>query len=141
MTGPRRGRPFGELEAAIMELLWDAGTSRLVREVVAELQPARVLAYTTVMTVMDNLHRKGCLTRERDGRAWRYRAALTRQAYAGRLMNDALHSSSDRAGALAHFVENIDADDADALHAALAEALDQRRGAAAQNKRPDAAAQ
>jgi predicted transcriptional regulator len=132
VTGPRHGRPLGELEAAIMELLWDADTSRLVREVVSELQPTRALAYTTVMTVMDNLHRKGCLTRERDGRAWRYRAALTRQAYAGQLMNEALMASSDRAGALAHFVENIDAQDADALEEALAEALNQRRAATQQ---------
>jgi predicted transcriptional regulator len=47
----------------------------------------------------DNLHRKGWLTRERDGRAWRYRPALSRQEHAALLMNDALSASSDRAGA------------------------------------------
>ena len=132
MTEPRRLRPFGELEAAIMELLWDADTPRLVRDVVADLQPSRPLAYTTVMTVMDNLHRKGWLTRDRDGRAWRYSAAVSRQAYAAQLMNDALAGSTDRAGALARFVEQIDAADAEALAQALDEALAQRRGAAKQ---------
>ena len=80
MTGPGRVRPLGDLEAAIMELLWDSGASRLVRDVVADLGPQRPLAYTTVMTVMDNLHRKGWLIRERDGRAWRYAPAVSRQA-------------------------------------------------------------
>jgi predicted transcriptional regulator len=130
VTESRRLRPFGELEAAIMELLWDADASRLVRDVVSELQPERPLAYTTVMTVMDNLHRKGWLTRKRDGRAWRYSAALTRESYAAQLMNDALESSPDRAGALARFVEQIDADDAKALAQALDAALSQRRGRA-----------
>jgi predicted transcriptional regulator len=130
VTESRRLRPFGELEAAIMELLWGADASRLVRDVVSELQPERPLAYTTVMTVMDNLHRKGWLTRRRDGRAWRYSAALTRESYAAQLMNDALESSPDRAGALARFVEQIDADDAKALAQALDAALTQRRGRA-----------
>jgi predicted transcriptional regulator len=130
VTESRRLRPFGELEAAIMELLWHADASRLVRDVVSELQPERPLAYTTVMTVMDNLHRKGWLTRKRDGRAWRYSAALTRESYAAQLMNDALESSPDRAGALARFVEQIDADDAKALAQALDAALSQRRGRA-----------
>ncbi|MGX7678886.1 BlaI/MecI/CopY family transcriptional regulator [Jatrophihabitans sp. DSM 45814] len=129
MTEPRRLRPFGELEAAIMDLLWDAGTPRVVREVVNELGPQRSLAYTTVMTVMDNLYRKGWLDRERDGRAWRYSAAISREGYAAQLMNDALSGSSDRAGALARFVEQIDAEDAQALTQALAEALAQRRNA------------
>ena len=56
VTGPGRVRPLGDLEAAIMELLWDSGASRLVRDVVADLGPQRPLAYTTVMTVMDNLY-------------------------------------------------------------------------------------
>jgi predicted transcriptional regulator len=83
------------------------------------------------MTVMDNLHRKGWLTRERDGRAWSYRAAGTRQTYAAQLMNDVLTSSTDRAGALARFAEQIDPADAEMLAAALADALAQRRGSAA----------
>ncbi len=132
MTEPHRVRPFGELEAAIMELLWDADHPRLVRDVMSDLRPQRELAYTTVMTVMDNLHRKGWLTRERDGRAWRYTPAVGRQAYTAQLMNDALATSTDRAGALARFVEQIDTDDAEALARALDEALAERRGAAKQ---------
>src|ERR1700729_139373 len=56
MAQAPRPRPFGELEAAIMDVFWTTNESRVVREVVADLQPQRPLAYTTVMTVMDNLH-------------------------------------------------------------------------------------
>jgi predicted transcriptional regulator len=138
VTGPGRVRPLGDLEAAIMELLWDSGASRLVREVVADLGPQRPLAYTTVMTVMDNLHRKGWLIRERDGRAWRYAPAVSRQAYTARLMNDALATSTDRAGALARFAEQIAEEDAEALARALDEALAQRRDTQRAAKRRDA---
>ena len=138
MTGPGRVRPLGDLEAAIMELLWDSGASRLVRDVVADLGPQRPLAYTTVMTVMDNLHRKGWLIRERDGRAWRYAPAVSRQAYTARLMNDALATSTDRAGALARFAEQIADEDAEALARALDEALEQRRNTQRAAKRRDA---
>jgi len=138
VTGPGRVRPLGDLEAAIMELLWDSGASRLVRDVVADLGPQRPLAYTTVMTVMDNLHRKGWLIRERDGRAWRYAPAVSRQAYTARLMNDALATSTDRAGALARFAEQIADEDAEALARALDEALEQRRNTQRAPKRRDA---
>ena len=65
-------RQFGELEAVIMDRLWEWGRPALVREVVDDLSRDRSIAYTTVMTVMENLHRKGWLRRQRDGRAWRY---------------------------------------------------------------------
>ena len=62
-------RQFGELEAVIMHRLWAWGRPALVREMVDDLQKDRQIAYTTVMTVMDNLYRKGWLRRRRDGRA------------------------------------------------------------------------
>jgi predicted transcriptional regulator len=115
MPPPRRSRPFGDLEASVMELLWDAHQPLLVREVVDLMRPQRVLAYTTIMTVLDNLHRKGWLDRVRDGRAWRYSPVLGRQAYTATLMRDALAVSDDRAGVLARFVEEMDPQDAAAL--------------------------
>jgi predicted transcriptional regulator len=112
-----------------MEVLWDTDRPLLVRDVVTQLQPDRQLAYTTVMTVLDNLHRKAWLTRERDGRAWRYWPAITRQGYAAQLMSDVLATSTDRAGALARFVEEIDANDAETLAQVLNEARAARRQA------------
>ena len=116
-------RQFGELEAVIMDRLWQWGRPALVREVLDDLSKERPLAYTTVMTVMENLHRKGWLRRHRDGRAWRYEPASSRSAYTAALMSDALATSTDRRTALAHFVLQMSPHDA----ALLQQALDQAR--------------
>ena len=117
-------RRFGELEAVIMDRLWEWGRPALVREMVDDLHRDRPLAYTTVMTVMENLHRKGWLRRERDGRAWRYEPTRSRSAYTAALMNDALGTSTDRRTALAHFVLQMSPHDVTLLQ----QALDQARG-------------
>ena len=117
-------RQFGELEAVIMERLWEWGRPALVRDVVDDLNRERPLAYTTVMTVMENLHRKGWLRRERDGRAWRYEPTRSRSSYTAALMSDALATSPDRRTALAHFALQMSPHDA----ALLREALDQALG-------------
>src|ERR1700745_2639605 len=112
-------RQRGELEAVIMDRLWEWGRPVLVREVVEDLRPSRPLAYTTVMTVMENLHRKGWLRRERDARAWRYEPASSRSGYTAALMSDALGTSTDRRTALAHFVLQMSPHDAELLQQAL----------------------
>src|SRR6266700_5182003 len=112
-------RRFGELEAVIMDRLWERGRPALVREILDELRGDRTLAYTTVMTVMDNLYHKGWLRRERDGRAWRYEPTGSRSGYTAALMNDALTTSSDRRTALAHFVLQMSPHDAALLREAL----------------------
>lgn len=112
-------RRFGELEAVIMDRLWQRGSPALVRDVVEDLRQDRELAYTTVMTVMENLHRKGWLRRERDGRAWRYEPTGSRSGYTAALMNEALSTSPDRRSALTHFVLQMSPRDAAALREAL----------------------
>jgi predicted transcriptional regulator len=52
-------RQFGEREAVIMNRLWAWRRPALVWEMVDDLQKDRQIAYTTVMTMMDNLYRKG----------------------------------------------------------------------------------
>jgi predicted transcriptional regulator len=115
-------RQLGELEAVIMDRLWEWRKPALVREVVDDLRGERPLAYTTVMTVMENLHRKGWLRRQRDGRAWRYEPAGSRSGYTAALMSDALDTSADRRTALAHFVLQISPHDAELLQQALDQA-------------------
>src|ERR1700730_9246259 len=112
-------RQLGELEAVIMDRLWQRRRAALVREVLDDLRRERPLAYTTVMTVMENLHRKGWLRRERDGRAWRYEPSGSRSGYTAALMNDALGTSTDRRTALAHFVLQMSPHDAALLRQAL----------------------
>lgn len=108
-------RQLGRLESAVMERLWSWGRPVLVREVLEDLLLERELAYTTVMTVMDNLQRKGFLVRERVGRAYRYTPTQTREEHTASMMEDVLASAADRSAALMHFVQNIDADDLAAL--------------------------
>jgi predicted transcriptional regulator len=116
-------RRFGDLEAVIMNRLWEWGRPALVREMVDDLSEERNLAYTTVMTVMENLHRKGWLRREREGRAWRYEPTGSRSGYTAALMNDALATSADRRTALAHFALQMSPHDAALLRKALDQAL------------------
>ena len=116
-------RQLGELEAVVMDRLWDWGRPALVREVVEDLRADRPLAYTTVMTVMENLYRKGWLRRERDGRAWRYEPTGSRSSYTAALMNDALATSPDRRTALTHFALQMSPHDAAMLREALEQAL------------------
>ncbi len=63
----------GELERQVMVLLWRAGEPLTVADVQEFL--VRDLAYTTVMTVLDRLAKKGLARRERRGRAWYYEPA------------------------------------------------------------------
>jgi predicted transcriptional regulator len=125
-------RRFGDLEAVIMDRLWEQGRPMMVREMVEDLRRDRPLAYTTVMTVMENLHRKGWLRREREGRAWRYESAGSRSGYTAALMTDALATSSDRRTALAHFVLQMSPRDAALLREALEQARPEPKGGEAQ---------
>jgi predicted transcriptional regulator len=71
------------------------------------------------MTVMENLHHKGWLRRERNGRAWRYEPTGSRSGYTAALMTDAVATSPDRRTALAHFVLQMSPRDAALLRKAL----------------------
>ena len=55
-----------------MARLWAMDGQGTVREVLERLREDREIAYTTVLSTMENLHRKGHLTREREGKAYRY---------------------------------------------------------------------
>jgi predicted transcriptional regulator len=120
-------RSFGELEAAIMDQVWVAGRPVLVREIWAGLRPEREPAYNTVLTVVEILYRKGWLARDKDGRAYRYRATVAREDYTAGLMGEALDASADRVAALRSFVERIDPAEARELRRMLDQAL--REGA------------
>ena len=71
---------LGPLESEVMEVMWLRGQAT-VREVLMALRPQRELAYTTVMTVMNNLVTKGLLERRPDGRAFTYVVALSREEF------------------------------------------------------------
>ncbi|MFI9812726.1 BlaI/MecI/CopY family transcriptional regulator [Saccharothrix variisporea] len=110
---------LGELEAAIMDVLWRAPEPMKVREVLDELNKHRNLAYTTVLTVLDNLHRKGWVDRERDGKAFRYESALSRNEAAAKALREVLTASGDPEGALLHFARSASARETELLRKAL----------------------
>jgi predicted transcriptional regulator len=70
--------PLGHLETQVMDILWSGGECN-VREVALQLQ--RPLAYTTVMTTLDRLYKKGLLNRRKSERAFFYSAQISRQQW------------------------------------------------------------
>ena len=80
----------GELEQQVMVLLWRAGEPLTVADVQELLARERDLAYTTVMTVLDRLAKKGLARRERRGRAWCYEPADPQSVVLAREMVDLL---------------------------------------------------
>lgn len=114
-------RALGELEAAVMAVLWDASGPARVREVVDTLAPDRHVAYTTVMTVLDNLHRKGWVLREKQSRAYIYRPAWSREEATARALRALLEESEDPDAALLYFARTA----SDRETALLREALDE----------------
>src|SRR6266511_3027632 len=101
-----------------MDVLWRAYEPVKVREVLDELT-GRKLAYTTVMTVLDNLHRKGWVLRELDGKAYRYQPAIGRDEAAARALRAVLESSGDPEAALMHFATTASDQETEALRTGL----------------------
>ncbi|MEO7144717.1 MAG: BlaI/MecI/CopY family transcriptional regulator [Bryobacteraceae bacterium] len=67
------------LELACLRVLWQLGEA-CVRDVLTSMAPERTLAYTTVMTVLDRLARRGAVSRRKAGRSYRYAAVLQQDA-------------------------------------------------------------
>ena len=105
-----------------MTQLWDAAEPLTVRQVHERLVQQRDLAYTTVMTVLDRLAKKGVVAQAKADRAYRYSAVQTREEMTAALMLDALGAAPDgaaRDAALVHFVGQVGPAGAAALRAAL----------------------
>lgn len=95
-------RQLGQLETDVMDLLWSNENGLTVHQVRDALE--RPLAYTTVMTVLDNLFGKDLVTRRKQSRAFVYLPTSTREEHAARLIDSALGVTTDRNAALLHFV-------------------------------------
>jgi predicted transcriptional regulator len=114
-----RVRGFGELEAVVMDHIWDRDGTTTVREIFDELAAEREIAYTTVMSTMDNLHTKGWLARERDGKAYRYWPRLTREQHSAQLMREVFDAGGGSELVLSHFLEQISPEESARLRHAL----------------------
>jgi len=112
-------RGFGDLEAVVMDRLWNHGQPVTVREIFDQLVDDRQIAYTTVMSTMDNLHRKQWLERDRAGKAYRYWPTMTREERSAGLMRAAIEVGGDTDVVLTHFLQQMSADDSARLTQAL----------------------
>jgi len=118
----RRAR--GELEAEVMDALWNTDewlTPRAVQGVVSTAR--RPLAYNTVMTILVRLWQKGMVDRREAGRSYEYRPSADREQWTAERMQDLLRTADDRSLTLQHFVSGISAREA----AELRRVLDDKR--------------
>ncbi|MDP9436006.1 MAG: BlaI/MecI/CopY family transcriptional regulator [Actinomycetota bacterium] len=101
-----------------MEVVWAAPGPLTAREV-AEALADRGLAYTTWLTVLGRLERKGLLRRDKSGRAHTYTGAASREDHVAVLMQQALGQARDRRAVLQHFARTVTPEEAEALRRAL----------------------
>ena len=88
-------KSLGALERDVMALVWRREEVN-VRDACDEL--GSIVAYTTVMTTMDRLFKKGLLTRRKVGRAFLYRATASRAEIEGAVATELVHSLLQRKG-------------------------------------------
>jgi predicted transcriptional regulator len=102
--------PLHELESEVMEELWRSGESS-VRSVMVALNPVapKQRAYTTYMTIMARLHKKGLLSRRREGKTDYYTPEHTRDDYLALRARSEVAALVDQFGdvALSHFAQQI----------------------------------
>jgi predicted transcriptional regulator len=116
---PGRGleKFLGELQLAVMEVVWKRQPVS-VSDVLTELhQQKRDLAYTTVMTIMSRLAEKGWLISEKHGRAYLYRAVHSREEAAAAAVGEVVRALLQDFGpiAVAQFAKELDEIDPEGL--------------------------
>jgi len=108
-TFDHAGRFLGTLEERVMDVLWAHPGAMAVREVCGRLKSDSPPAYTTVMTTLDRLFKKGLLERHKDGTAFLYQTAMTRDEYRRRIVGSTvaglMEQSSDSDPVLSAFVD------------------------------------
>jgi BlaI family transcriptional regulator, penicillinase repressor len=96
---------MGALEAQVLNQLWEAGRPLTPREVLASIDPE--LAYTTVLTILTRLWKKGLAERAPDGRVYRYRPKLDEAEYVATAMQRELDRAHDQTAVLSRFVDRL----------------------------------
>jgi predicted transcriptional regulator len=89
---------LGPLEWSVLEALWARTSPASVRDLTPDFPD---IAYTTLMTTLDRLHRKGVLDREKHGRAFVYRPRMTRSEFDSARAGNAVREAIKNGGSLA----------------------------------------
>ena len=82
----------GELESAIMGILWDKGPMK-GRDLHAEIRREKGIAYTTALTVLDRLSKKGFVRKNRDSGLITFSPGVSREAYENAVAEDLVHKA------------------------------------------------
>jgi predicted transcriptional regulator len=136
-TNEKTGRQhaLGELECSVLEHVWSLKDAT-VHDVLGRME--RPLAYTTIMTTLDRLYRKGLLVRLKRGRAFVYGPACSKQdvqrEIARELVNeisaDPMHSKDYL---LSFLIESVDPKDTEVLTKLEAAIREKRRQASSED--------
>lgn len=102
------GRALGDLEKDVMDLIWQKGATP-IKEVVDELRKDRVIAYTTVLTIMNRLVEKAILKRTLSGSAYIYEPKVDKNRFLAQATHQIFATAISTLGqeAVAHFVQEI----------------------------------
>jgi predicted transcriptional regulator len=120
---------LGELEAEVMECVWSEAEPVSARHVEEQVGRPRGIQYITLVTVLNNLCRKGLLTREKEGRAFYYLPRMTRDQYVEKVSREILSGvmGLGREAALRSFVDVLAENAPDELEV-LKKRLAERKG-------------
>lgn len=119
---------LGDLEAEIMETIWQKGRAVTVREIYEELRNRRNIAYTTVMTIMSRLAEKELLSKTQESNYYLYSPVYSREEFTDRVVSlvlDGLLAEFSQP-VLSHLVDKIQDEDEEKL-AQLEQLIKERR--------------
>jgi predicted transcriptional regulator len=117
-------RAHGALESEVLTVLWAAGEALSPAEVRERLAThgrdgTGELAYTTVVTILTRLCEKNALSRERDGRSYRYAPVADEAGLAAQRLTAMLDQFTDRNAVLSRFIEDLSDNDEQLLRELL----------------------
>lgn len=100
---------FGPLEREVMDFVWSRSTPSTVREVYERFRKTKAIAYTTLLTTLDRLFKKGLLKRTKEGRTFLYSPRYSRQEFRAVFARDLVDALLDRVAepVLSHFVDAV----------------------------------
>ena len=102
-------RNISELEQHVMNIVWSTQECS-VRDVLTILKRNKPIAYTTILTILQRLYDKGLVIKKKEGKAFLYKAKISKEAYSRSLaqgfLKKFIHSFGDVG--IASFAESID---------------------------------
>lgn len=100
------GKKLGDLEFAVLEMLWESNGPIRPHEIIHGL-PGKQKAYTTIITILTRLIDKGLVERFPDGRSYLYKASGSPDELTARAISQLLQSSKDPMAVLNHLVSDV----------------------------------